>query len=839
MTLRKVVLGEMARLAVLVAAFVVYALYAEKSAAINRRLPVNDYCRGKRRNELVCNNELKYQNFTVIYYDGLGKRFYDRFMANSKHGNNSVAYQIVHEGLSDSVPAFYTYFSGKLAFNYGVDLKKEDGFFRQLKDAGLGVATFMNEQMAGLFDDDYQKANTIEKRGLAYSLSPFFLDWSNLYVYNPSVQSQRVIDNIITDRDEANAFFDSEFARFAAMIAGRKDELFSSLDAYFKARPRSFVYIPDVDDFSHNVTIQNRNYISSLAALFNNLEALMEYLALRYPETLLVTMSDHGGDESTCQQERYNHETPFNREGNNPYISFFSPSLERSDFEADVKVKATEVSSILSTMVKEASLSNGFDLSYDFFRNRLMRLTYYRAFELKLLKYSKELLKAEIKDPGHFKRLSKMLRNMGRQTDKFSTEISRYAMHLRSLSSSIKAEVDQKFKSQLNWMSTGIAVLAIVAYCMTALKDVINIDSLNQHVEHYHFATMALFFIVAGDFKETVFKCFIYISLLLMWVKDRRDRFSLPQRSFLVAALGVAVLHLVALRFEWFFYNTKNGVALVVTNLLMLFNLYSTINMIKSQKTIGSVLSGLCLVLMAAANAAYDLLSLSQKAYENSQLIDISRHVFVGSLVSNLVLCLVVQTPVKPECMVETACQFVAYVGNPYERFIVFVILLPQYRRIKAAYGKLNDHQRFKVSYAYVLLGFLVYLASGYYFDWRNRRRLYFKFDMIGFYKPAFLILCVTMAASLEWTKSVAGADFMKPYKFVAGCLLGVVLFNLRHEYRTATGKLLEFIGFTTFVYFYLVVARLVECIRSKETGHKDEGIEFQRINNTPVPRVL
>ena len=117
---------EALSLALLIAGFVVYVRYAGVSVELNRSLPANRHCGRQGKDSVLCRNEYKYQNFTMLYYDGLGKKFYDRFMALSKHKSGHLALKIEHEGLSDSVPAFYTYFTGKLPFNYDVDLRGED-----------------------------------------------------------------------------------------------------------------------------------------------------------------------------------------------------------------------------------------------------------------------------------------------------------------------------------------------------------------------------------------------------------------------------------------------------------------------------------------------------------------------------------------------------------------------------------------------------------------------------------------------------------------------------------------------------------------------------------------
>lgn len=840
MSLNRVILGDVARLVMLILGFVVYIRYAIVAGDINKALPVNRYCQELGKSDLICDNEYKFENFTIIYYDGLAKRYYDRFINSSKHKDYSVVYGINHEGLSDSVPAFYTYFSGKLPFNYDVNLRGEDNFFAQLSQSSIGITTFMNQQMIGLFDQNYEKNNTLEKRGLTYSMSPFFLDWCNMFVYNPNLQSIRVIDNLVIDKQSADELFDSEYRKYTDMLGKRKNELFSSLDAYFSSKPRSFIYIPDVDDFSHNVTIQNRGYISSIAALFTNLEALMDYFKQRRPNDLIITMSDHGGDESVPQQERYNHETPFNIDNNGPYVSLFSPSLDKKVFNNTNTLKATEVSSLISFLTKGLSLANGFDLAYGIFENVLMKLTYYRAFELKLIKYQKEIIGSDIEESSYYKNLTKKMKSMKLNNTYFNQEATAYKKHLRNLGEKVKADVGGKFKTTINLVSFLFAITTFAFYCFKLLARSLNVDLIHQNIEYILFSTFTIYMIISGTISETVFLGFIFLSFGLLWLKDKSDTYSMPERSFLFLSLAIYFLHLVALKFEWFFYNTKNPLSLILTSILMMLGLICLLKLPTNKDRLYSICMRILILGTVLANLAYDFLSLNQIAFENTKLIDFFRNKFIVCLILGLAFSLVGKSTHKSTYLVALACQFVFYVGNPYERFILYGLLVPQYIMINKIYAAVTEVQKQKITYAYTLLGFFIYLASGYYFDWRNRRRLYFKFDIIGFYKPMFLILCMTMSASLEWTRHYTKGEFMKPFQFIVGSLLTVVFCNLRYEYRTAFGKLLEFIGFTAFVYFYFAIIRGVEYLRTGRYSSKiDDGIEFQTIKDVPVSRMI
>ena len=47
--------------------------------------------------------------------------------------------------------------------------------------------------------------------------------------------------------------------------------------------------------------------------------------------------------------------------------------------------------------------------------------------------------------------------------------------------------------------------------------------------------------------------------------------------------------------------------------------------------------------------------------------------------------------------------------------------------------------------------GYIFYIGSGYYFDWRNKIRLNEKFNLLGLYRPIHMFFFTTIISLLEF----------------------------------------------------------------------------------------
>lgn len=47
--------------------------------------------------------------------------------------------------------------------------------------------------------------------------------------------------------------------------------------------------------------------------------------------------------------------------------------------------------------------------------------------------------------------------------------------------------------------------------------------------------------------------------------------------------------------------------------------------------------------------------------------------------------------------------------------------------------------------------GYIFYIGSGYYFDWRNKIRLNEKFNLLGLYRPIHMFFFTTIIALLDF----------------------------------------------------------------------------------------
>ena len=93
--------------------------------------------------------------------------------------------------------------------------------------------------------------------------------------------------------------------------------------------------------------------------------------------------------------------------------------------------------------------------------------------------------------------------------------------------------------------------------------------------------------------------------------------------------------------------------------------------------------------------------------------------------------------------------------------------------------------------------GYIFYIGSGYYFDWRNKIRLNEKFNLLGLYRPIHMFFFTTIIALLEFlNRKIFFWDVflgLKEFDVAQGFLYLAMIYNFRYEHRNACQKFLEY----------------------------------------------
>lgn len=804
-------LGDVLKLVAALSIIIVSQLAIRQSESMASSLGFNAYCQSNQADQRLCQSEKRFPKFITIYYDGLGKLFMDFFKSQTKYGNNIVLNKILHEGISDSLPAFYTYFSGHLPNSYDVDFTTVDNLFHQFRSAKKQPTTFIYKGMIRIFDDDYKKKNLLEHRGLAHTLSPHFIDWSQRYVEKYNSGNERVIDNTVDGIDAIIDYLEPEFKRARSELQQSKDRIFDDLSEKFNQHSNMFLYVPEVDDFSHNTTIINKDYIGAIGSLLANLEVLMEYIDSRQKDTVLVVMSDHGGDESIYKQERVNHETPNNAYENSPFLMFFNPLLKDINYNQKAIIKSTQVSGVIGSFIQGVNFVSNGHANTALFMSNSEQFLYLHSFEMKL----KSIVKAASLNPkivsplddAHFSGAKEiLLSNKVEEDDVGTTEfLDKYAALLEQISKEIETTHRSVSQANLRFISFALSSGLLILLVLPSLKGSLDRQSATRSdyrtlaVHYGPFIAMWLSIAVQGEVIESRLALHLFGFLILSWLFGNPTLKLSTNFYWILLTISVYLFSLLGLAHEQFFYNLKDKAVLFISTLILSVHtfLYSREEKSRSSWTLLTTLISIQSVIIVV----FDFLCVDQKTYEPSPMGHTIAIIFNIIHVATTVIAILSSPKTQVSTLEIIILQHVFWTCTLYERALFSLILIPIVKRLikkdkRNAAISGRDFSKLKVFAIFIFS----YLILGNKFDWKNRIRLLYKIDVPGLYRNIYQIAGALLSYKI-WLKDSDKQSANLMLDFVYGGFFAVICLNMPNEYRLANIKMFEslIIAYATF----------------------------------------
>lgn len=259
--------------------------------------------------------------------------------------------------------------------------------------SGKRFSLYLDQKLSSYVSPAIPKTRVQEEKGLHFTLCPGFIDWYTPFVQRPP-QDPRNVDEIYPSVPQALEALDREFRQNRARLTERAQQVSACVLSKLES-DQTFIYISETDNFSHNVTIANRRYVSAVAGVLANLDLLTRVVSEQSTDSALVVTTDHGGDESPFQQERGNHETPANTQGNWPFLLTTYSGFSGKLVNQSATVFSDQVQGLVASLVSGLDLATHQDANLHFFRDDAFGLKYLRQFELKSKAYH-QLLRAEI-----------------------------------------------------------------------------------------------------------------------------------------------------------------------------------------------------------------------------------------------------------------------------------------------------------------------------------------------------------------------------------------------------------------------------------------------------------
>ena len=693
--------------------------------------------------------------------------------------------------------------------------------------------------MFQVMDSEFEENNDYENRGLFYVMSKGLNEWYDGLYKNRELDEERVVDGLVGSRRESADFLFREYERFNLILKKKKKEIFKDFDNFFEKHKRFFVYITEIDDFSHFVTIRNKRYLKAVAMIFSNMDIIREYIDEKIPDMLLVTMSDHGGDESPFQQERYNHDTPLNGNGNNAHLLFYSKKLKKNIFEKDF-IWSDEVSGVFSSFLSNINSVGGFDINYELFKDKFTKLNYYKQFEIRLNHYSETIFRKLIDSRnlmGIFGEEIPSNKYLDKRNDDFSDkDIYDYKNYLEIYSTNLKNSIKNQSNFFENLASLYIIIIIILFYCCPFLYVAKTNDFLAKYWNYTFLIILLIFFIFSADLSEKAIEIFswIFICFSIYLTKDKNKRKIFI--SLFIFILLIKVLHFFALKFETFFYNIKNIKGLLFTYIAASILLMFFFKNLVKNKSILSLLNIALSLTMFLLNIFYDYLLYFQTAFFLNSKYEIFYQIFNYLIIIFLIINIFQKKKNIKFSFYSFLINFSFWIETIYPRLVVlslityFLIIEPKLKNLKNF-----EKQNFLV--CIFLSAFIIYFQSGYYFDWRNKIRLLHKFNMLGLYKPLYHFVITAFISIITYNKnSENNKDDLKKNQniifdifsnnlgisYVLGIFYIGIVYNFSNEYRMACGKFLEMLAIIYGVFMYQKLSYCVSSLIYKEYESDD-----------------
>ena len=819
--------------------FILYNFYHIKNSSLNKQLGYQNYCLSKNYPS-ICKEE-KFSNYLILYYDGLAHFFVKEFLLKQPITKKKYfkLEKILPKGIADSSPSFYTYFSGKLPFNYDSFLTNEDNLFYQLKKNNLEPKTYIYEGMFDTMDQSYEYKNDFERRGLFYIMSDNLNEWYSTLFRNTKYDDERVVDGLIRDRKKALEFIFKEYKKYKKVLDRKRDKIFKDFDDFFEKDKRFFIYIPKIDNFSHLTSIENKRYLKAVAMIWSNLNIIREYIDKKIPDLLLITMSDHGGDESPFQQERYNHDTPLNKNGNNAHLLFYSKKLKNDIFKKDF-IYSEEVSGVLSSFISKINSVGEFGINYELFKKKNMKINYYKQFEIRLNHYSNTIF-GELIDSrnllGIFGEEIPSNKYLEKENNDFSQkDIKDYKNYLQIYSNNLKNSIRNKNNFFPNIGSIYLIVLILLTYCLPFLYVIKTNESLSKYWNYTFLILLSIFLIFLSDVSEKVIEIFFWIFIVfsIYLTKDQNKRKIFI--SLFILIITIVVFHFFALKFEIIFFNIKNINGLLFTYLVASILFFYFFKNLLANRNILSLISISLSLIMFLLNLFYDYLLYFQIAFDPNPIMKVFVNSFNYLIISFLVITLLQKKNNIKYSFYSFLINFSFWIETIYPRIVVLLLII-YFLKIQPKLKNLENFEKQNYLVCIFLSSFIIYFQSGYKFDWRNKIRLLHKFNMLGLYRPLYHFVITSFIAINTYNKkSEKSKEHQKKNKnsffdifantlgtsFVFGCLFISIVYNFSNEYRMACGKSLETLAIVYGVFFYQKLTYYISYLIYKDSDSDD-----------------
>lgn len=810
---------------------------------VARDADMSNYCQEHAREMEMCGNvPQKLSEYIIIYYDGLPKMYLNHLKRISQNREHIALNKICHVGISDSVPAFYTYLSGRIAFNYEGNLEAVDNLFTQLKSARKDPTIYFYPKMAKLFRSGHLKMQLSYSNEFSQLLSQSFLDWVGQYFFNPKYVKRRVADDLLVSNEEKEEYFLKKLARFREIIKRRISWIFYDLDNKLRQEKNfnPFIYIPILDNFTHWVTMSNKRYIASVAMIIANLEVLIEYLSKRQSNRLLAVLSDHGGDESVEEQEKRNHSDPLSTIDNSSFLMLFNRALNTKDYNELTVLKSTEVAGTIAFHVTQTSIPVFSRPSQFYFNSPRLNLLYQAAHLQKELDLNTRICPAHSKH-SLIKDLIDKCNKMGDSEQKNSEVFLKTLLELEKYSDQLAKENSLLLKSQNQKMAWCFSLLLFIIISKIFILPFIKrfpfmMKKLSKENQIFllHAIIVQLIICVVCVILSDIDEKFIFTMTIAYFLSGVFiERISRSHSRWMhIGAITCAILWIYRLLAEnhlSFFYNNKVPSALFLGYGLLLAWVIRFL-FIKERRMV-SIFARISSLAMFAIVAGYDVLSIPASNFDPSEKTIKLVWAF------NLIMCLQISLTFfmsleyAKELTLISFLLFVYWINALHYRLLYAAIILPGLLMFKSKLLKESPPSKIKAPahlfFTILMVMLFELLVEGYKFDWNNRRRLLHKFNMLIFYRSVNQISAVILAFYIFGSR-FGSKSVIQFINFVFGTFFLIVVLNFEFEYRMAVAKFFE----SLFITFCLVIIwRLRALFENKPTRPKEASFETSEID--------
>lgn len=810
-------LKQLGRLSVVLMAVLLIFLNQKFRSEIGESVGKNRYCVEHSPENIICRPTAeKAKSFLFIYYDGLPKMFLNFLQQQSPNKGHIILNRIEHVSVSDSIPAFYTYSSGRVAFNYEGDLDLVDNLFKQFEIAGKNPQVHFYPKMAKLFGSSGSQMRLDYSNELVDTLSTSFLDWPSRYFFSLDYEGKRIDDNLIYGNDEKKKYFLNKLEQFREKIQKKKSLIELDLDYKFSRDTQNlFVYIPILDNFTHSVTMSSKRYLSSVAMIVANLEILVDYIAKKQEDKLLVVLSDHGGDESIEEQEKRNHADPNSTIDNSPFLMLVGQRLRSNRYNSNAILKSTEVASIIAFHIDKMNIPMFAAYNPHYFRDVRLQFQYYLSYKAKELELYSRLTSgtvAENHDLANSKleTLSSIFDNDDQSA--MQTFIQKDLDSLNSISRISRLNL-AVFRQPTLWIVALTLVLLLCLLLIWPIKKLLfynRSSSLNEKIMIWHLFIIHLFglilFLVDGNPNESMFLWLI----CLYFVSGTAIEVIFQSRiSYLTLFSGLGAVFFIFRQISEsnlrLFYNQKDLTGLVIG--FAFYAIWQIRYLTISPKSVKAWIPKILSLANIAAIVKFDWLTFFAVDFDPTNQTKPLIQIFIVLFILQFGSIFFFDLDFGSEILRMAILQLCFWMCPLHDRLLYTALVLPFFLVLKTLRKRMTALQQPKyplnLAYAIMMAFYFEYLVEGYKFDWNNRRRLLFKFDFCFLFRTVHQVFASFLIFDL-FGPQMHQRRFWKLLNFIYGVLFVSVCINLQWEQRMASTKFFEnsVVGFCFCVFF-------------------------------------